>query len=166
MKYVLVCMMAATAVGCAPDREVVQIYKGDKGDQGISGTSCSVSQVEGGVALTCSDGSEAYVANGLEGPQGPQGIPGLDGEDGETGPAGEAGAATILNFSASACTQIVGTDSYVKRQNNNYKLYSASSCASNTAFAEVSEGESYWVDDTVLATHASTALRVIYFGGE
>lgn len=182
-KFMLMSAAASLLIACAPDREVVQIYKGDTGAPGQDGTSCVVQQAESGALLSCSDGSEAYVANGLPGIQGPQGVPGLagqdgtdgqdgapgeDGQDGQPGQDGEDGSdavATLRDYSGSSCTNIIGTTKYVKKNGSNFKLYSTSSCSSFTAFAEVSQGESYWVSTTALAVHADDKLRVITFGG-
>jgi hypothetical protein len=163
MKYAVV-ILALALGACSPDREVVEVYKGEQGLPGLDGrdgTSCFVTAAEGGANLSCSDGSSAFVANGLPGEQGPQGIPGLAGEAGADGDSG--GAALLRDYSANSCTNIVGTSKYVKRSGSNYKLYSSSSCSSSSAFAEVSQGEAYWVSSASLAVHADSILRVITF---
>ncbi len=171
MRY-LVLVASLGLMACAPDKEIVSVIKGDPGQDGINGTSCSAYQTEGGAVLLCANGEEVFVSNGAPGPQGPQGIPGIDGEDGEAGEDGQPGedgsaaSVTLLDYSANSCTKILDTDAYVKKNGSNYRLYSHSSCHSSTLFAEVSQGEAYWVSATALATHADSKLRVIYFGGE
>lgn len=140
---------------CSPDREVVQILQGPAGADGQSHY-CTVSQAEGGALVTCDDGTEAFVANGAQGPQG---------ETGPTGEASEASIATLTDYSGNSCTKIAGTNSYVKKSGSNYKLYTSSICHSSSAYAEVSEGEAYWVSSTAVAIHSPAALRVIEFGG-
>jgi hypothetical protein len=146
---------------CSPDREVVQVLQGPAGANGADGISCSVAQTEGGALLSCSDGSETYMQNGLPGAEGPQGIPGQDGSDGDDGSSG----ATLRDYSANSCTNMLGTTKYVKKNGSNFKFYSHSSCSSSSAFAEVSQGEAYWVSATSLAVHADSVIRVITFGG-
>jgi hypothetical protein len=98
---------------------------------------------------------------GMTGAQGPVGPVGQQGPQGMQGPSGSS--ATITSYSSSNCTLISGTSSYVKPNGHNYKLYASSSCSSNSAFAEVSEGESYWVSSTTLAVWNDGSLRVIKF---
>lgn len=104
---------------------------------------------------------------GEQGPQGEQGYPGPTGPQGEDGPQGLQGnpgsSARIDSYSSNSCTKITGTNIYVKPNGGNFKLYNSSSCHSSSAFAEVSEGESYWVSSSALAVHADSSLRVITF---
>jgi hypothetical protein len=144
---------------------------GLQGIQGLPGTNGS----------NGSDGAQgipgAQGPQGIQGIAGPQGAPGLDGADGQPGPTGPQGpqgpqgiqgpagssGATIVSFSGSSCTRLTGTNSYLKASNNNYALYTSSNCSSNSKFAEVSEGESYWVSANALAVYSDTGLRVITF---
>lgn len=154
------CLICCFFSACASNREVVQIIKGDKGDQGEPGLTlpCVAQQAEGGALLMCPGQEPVFIA-AIVGPQGPQGIPGIDAEPSQSN-------ATLREYAATACSLIIGTSNYVKKQqNNNYKLYTASSCASNTAFAELSQGEGYWAASNVYATHAGSVLRTITFGG-
>lgn len=167
LAMLLITLTASAA--CAPDREVVEIYKGDPGlpgQDGASGQSCYVeASEEGGAYLTCGE-TTVFISNGLQGIQGPAGEAGPQGPVGPQGPAGEDGddrSVTLYNYSGSSCTQILTTGKYVKLNGSNYRLYSSSSCHSSSAFAEVSQGEAYWVSPTVLATHANSTLRVIQF---
>jgi hypothetical protein len=111
---------------------------------------------------------------GLQGEIGPQGTPGMSGTPGPMGPPGPQGPqglqgepgslATIAVYSANSCTKITGSDLWVKQTGgNNFGLYSASSCSSNTKVAEVSQGESYWVSSNMLAVWSNGSLRVIKF---
>ncbi len=125
------------------------------------------------VACNGSNGLQGEPGSaGPTGETGPTGAPGSNGLPGPTGPAGESGSpgsngsdatATIANYSSSSCTKIAGTSTYMKPNGSNYKLYTSSSCHSSSAYAEVSEGESYWVSSSDLAVHSSTSLRVISF---
>lgn len=169
MKY-LVLILAVATVSCAPKREVVEVYKGDKGDQGPAGISCRVDRQEQGALVACEDGSEAFIADGLMGPQGPQGETGEQGPAGAPGPQGEAGeagadgsSAELYSYSANSCTQVLNTGKYAKKSGSNYKLYSSSSCHSATAYAEISQGEIYQVTGTVFAIHDDSALFVLKF---
>lgn len=112
---------------------------------------------------------------GLQGLAGPQGEPGAQGSPGPTGPQGPQGpqgiqgpagssGATIVSYSSNSCTKISGTSTYVKPTgSSNFGLYSSSSCHSSSKFAEVSQGESYWVSGTSLAIWEDDSLRVITF---
>jgi len=112
---------------------------------------------------------------GLQGLTGPQGTPGEQGEPGPVGPQGPQGpqgiqgpsgssGATIVAYSSNSCTKISGTSVYVKPTgSNNFGLYSSSSCSSSSKFAEVSQGESYWVSGNALAIWNDGSLRVITF---
>ena len=42
---------------------------------------CTVEDVEGGVLMTCPDGTTAFLPNGRDGDRGEQGVPGRDGKD-------------------------------------------------------------------------------------
>lgn len=151
---------------------------GQKGEQGIPG----VQGVQGEPGQQGPQGLQGLVgpqgATGLQGAVGPQGatgqqgnqgLPGPIGPQGPTGPQGLQGpvgssGATITNYGSNSCTRITGTNSYVKPTgSNNLGLYTSSNCASNTKFAEVSQGEAYWVSANSLATHISGCLRVITF---
>jgi hypothetical protein len=165
MNKLTIILAALLLVACNPSREVVAIVQGPAGPQGPSGSSCSVSQVEGGALLACADGSLALI------PSGSQGLPGTPGETGDTGPTGETGPAgsdtssvELTDYTGATCTLIDGTTSYVKKSGSNYKLYTGNTCHSSTSFAEVAQGEAYWVSATSVAIHSSSALRVATFG--
>lgn len=98
---------------------------------------------------------------GLPGPQGPPGAPGAPGLPGAPGSSGMT--ATITEYSSPNCTMITGTTTYIKIGNQNASLYSTSNCASNSKFAEVSQGESYWAASRSLAVWTSNLVRVITF---
>lgn len=143
---------------------------GQNGAQGIQG----VPGERGPVGAVGPQGlTGAMGLTGATGAVGPQGIPGVAGPVGSQGPQGPQGiqgnagagsGATITNYGSSSCTRITGTNSYVKPTgSNNLGLYTSSSCASNTKFAEVSEGEAYWVSANSLATEVNGCLRVITF---
>jgi hypothetical protein len=67
------------------------------GTEGKDGTSCSTSEADDGVTLTCSDGTETFIANGSPGrdgdpgADGQDGAPGVDGLDGTPGADGQDG---------------------------------------------------------------------------
>ncbi len=48
--------------------------KGDAGKKESSSEPCTVADVEGGVSITCPDGSNAFVPNGKTGPKGDDGM--------------------------------------------------------------------------------------------
>jgi hypothetical protein len=52
---------------------------GEPGAPGTDGSSCSVTTVPEGATVTCTDGTQATVLNGLDGTAAAQGAPGLDG---------------------------------------------------------------------------------------
>lgn len=149
MKWFILCL-TVLIVGCSAKREVVQILQGDKGDPGKDGVSyaCSVQDVEGGLLLSCGDGSEGFLPDGLVGPTGPAGEPGSS-----------EGGATLAKYSGETCMQIFDSGKYVKKNGANYRIYSSSTC-SGSALAEVSQGEDYVVDDSTIAFHGGSALYV------
>jgi len=106
-------------------------------------------------------------APGLAGPQGPPGSQGPQGPVGPQGPQGVQGpagmGATIRAYAASSCMAITGTSSYVKKNGNNYKFYSDSSCSGSEQFNELSSGETLWLAPSSLAVYDDSALRVITF---
>jgi hypothetical protein len=59
--------------------------------QGKDGTSCSVTDAEGGALVTCEDGTNQFIADGAPGPQGPAGAVGPDGPQGPPGEQGPKG---------------------------------------------------------------------------
>ena len=129
---------------------------GEDGERGATGAQ-GPQGIQGMVGPQGAPGAPG--TNGMPGPMGPQGP---QGPQGMQGPAGSSGA-TIAAYSASSCTLIAGTSTYVKANGSNYKLYTSSSCSSSSAFAEVSQGESYWVGSNKLAVWYETAMRVITF---
>lgn len=50
--------------------------------QGQKGSSCSVEQLDGGALVSCTDGTEAFIASGADGQDGTDGLNGSDGLDG------------------------------------------------------------------------------------
>lgn len=144
---------------CAPHKEIVDVIQGAPGIDG-RGTSCTVYQAESGAYLNCQDGSSVYISNGAQGSTGPAGEAGEDGENGQDGSSTQA---ALYDYSGSVCTEILDTGKYLKKSGSNFKLYTSSACSSSTAFAEVSQGESYWVNSTTLSIWASATLRVVAF---
>lgn len=193
MKKFLVFATVAFIAACSPTKEVVEIYKGDPGVPGQDGVSCTVSQLENGALLSCSDETVVTILNGQNGQNGSNGTDGQDGEscsveqlengaqitcagssatvlngtDGEDGQDGSNGSngtiVTIANYTSSSCTRITGTSTYIKVGNTNARLYSSSSCHSNSKFAEISQGESYWASGTALAVWYDDGVRVLIF---
>lgn len=79
-KQWLLIAIALIMSACTPDNEVVQVIKGDKGDPGQNGTSCSVapyygedSEVALGAIITCTDGTSDIIFNGVAGQPGANG---------------------------------------------------------------------------------------------
>jgi hypothetical protein len=193
MRYILVILGLLVATGCSVDKytEATVIAKdGQNGVDGKDGVSCTIFPIEGGAQLSCSDDSSVVIRDGLNGTDGQDGQDGQDGnscyveetevgatitcgesfanifngQDGQDGEDGESAVATISNYSANSCTLISGTSSYVKKTgSSNYAFYTTSNCASNSKFAEVSQGEAYWLGPNVLGTHADGSLRVLTF---
>lgn len=102
-----------------------------------------------------------YAHDGAQGPAGPQG------PAGETGPQGEPGdlssAVSITQYLSNECVAIADTDVFVKIGPNTRGLYLQDGCPSNSKFAEVSEGESYWVSNRALAVYSEPGISVINF---
>lgn len=115
-KFLAFMVVAAALVGCSPDREVVDVIKGDPGAPGANGHSISSSYNEatgcecenGGTrldlfldlddSLTASEGDlyqgsliACNGANGLNGQNGLDGTNGTDGQDGQDGAQGIPG---------------------------------------------------------------------------
>lgn len=102
---------------------------------------------------------------GMPGSPGPMGPPGPQGPQGIQGPAGSSGA-IIVNYSSNSCTLVANSSptTYTKPTgSHNFGLYTSSSCHSSSKFAEVSDGESYWVSNNSLAVWSSNSIRVITF---
>lgn len=186
----MVVLAAMLMVGCAVDTETVRVIKGADGKDGVS---CTLSEVEGGVSLSCSDETSFTIYHGQNGQNGENGNDGLscsveqleggaeitcgdssaivlngtDGQDGQDGEDGEngsdGGGVTITSYSGNSCTLIAGSSVYVKKGNNNAGLYTSSSCHSRTKYAEVSQGEAYWVSTNMLATWNGSSIKVLTF---
>jgi hypothetical protein len=134
---------------------------GLNGLQGVAGP-IGPQGLTGSVGATGTTG--AVGPQGLTGTAGPVGPQGPIGPQGIQGPSGTNSGATITNYGSNSCTRITGTNSYVKPTgSNNIGLYTTSNCASNSKFAEVSQGEAYWVSSTSLGTWVDGCLRVITF---
>ncbi len=181
MKKLLTLAILLTCIQCSPDQEVVQIYKGEKGD---SGTTCFLSVMQpseeslGGALITCGD-SVAFVSNGtsgLNGTNGSDGADGLsayelwlqdgnegtlsefldsligaDGQDGSDGSDGQDASATITSYTSSSCTAVSGTSFYVKSNGSTTGVYDHSSCHSSDKEFEMGEGDSMWLSSSLLA---------------
>lgn len=107
-------------------------------------------------------GPQGIPGLGIPGPMGPQGPQGPQGLTGPVGPSGSGGSITA--YSSSSCTLIAGTSSYAKPTGSgNYGLYSSSTCHSSSKWAEVSQGEIYYLGGSSYATWSSSALRVLTF---
>ncbi len=126
--------------------------------------------IDGAQGPAGENGAPGESIAGPQGEQGPQGSPGADGSDGADGSPGTPGAdgasgavASIVDYSGQTCQAITGTASYIKLSQTNAGIYSSSNCASNTKFAQVSQGESYWVGPKSLAVWDSNSVQVITF---
>lgn len=62
---------------------------------------CYISKVDGGVMITCSNGTTAAVLNGTNGVDGQDGLKGDKGDTGETGAKGDQGIQGIAGTSVS-----------------------------------------------------------------
>jgi hypothetical protein len=89
--YLLGLLALLTITACGPQREVIQILKGDPG------TSCTVapeldSETSAliGSRISCTDGSSSIILNGAQGPQGIQGVQGATGAQGVAGQNGQS----------------------------------------------------------------------------
>lgn len=80
-KLLTIITMALLLTNCGAGLQVVEPLR----DTPEPLLSCSVEQVEGGALITCPDGSEVFVANGIDGQDGVDGLDGQDGEDGIDG---------------------------------------------------------------------------------
>lgn len=56
------------------DQKILSLPKSINGVDGQNGSSCSVTQVEVGAVITCTDGSSAAIMNGQNGQVGPSGL--------------------------------------------------------------------------------------------
>lgn len=65
-----------TIVNGAAGQDGQQGPAGQTGAQGDAGSSCSATQVDGGVLVQCTDGTSAIVPNGAQGQVGVNGVPG------------------------------------------------------------------------------------------
>jgi hypothetical protein len=122
MKNLLVLLSVLLAVGCSPDRQVVEIVNGANGRDG---TSCSVSDYTLfseesnqtlGAMISCTDGSSALILNGQDGKDGINGLDGLDGEngiDGVNGIDGQDGKDGLNGEDGKSC-------SVKRKKNSNY----------------------------------------------
>lgn len=214
-------LLLALLTSCGAKREVVQIVKGNDGNRGSDGSSCSTEQLENGAKIVCEDGSFSYVFNGSSGSSGSNGENGsscsveanklgalisctdgssatiLNGEAGSSGEQGESGqgceleeiengalvtcgeeSVAIYNgedgSSASGvdiytynsgCKQILDLNLYIKYNGTNASLYDNNSC-SGSKLIRINDGESYWIDDALLAVKSKNTFKVIDFNGE
>lgn len=147
MKKLGLLLIVTNLAACAPDKEIVKVIKGEKGDPGVS---CLAEEVENGLSLSCANGV-FFVANGKDGldgadgqdgadgidgqdgADGQDGVNGQDGEDGEDGSPGEPGPmfGSLSEVELDGCTLIVD-GLYGKLQGNgSLKLYNNNSCQGN-----------------------------------
>jgi hypothetical protein len=118
-----------------------------KAVDGINGTtpvvsSCSVTEAEGGALVSCTDGTEAFIADGA---------------------TGSSATASITNYTGSSCQLISGSSVYVKKSGSNFVLYSSSSCHASGKIYEVSQGEVYAISNNIIGIHATSVLKVLTF---
>jgi hypothetical protein len=64
------CTVTATEVVCRDGTRTPLATPGQDGSNGTNGSSCSVSQVETGALISCTDGTEVEVFNGQDGADG------------------------------------------------------------------------------------------------
>ena len=70
----LLCSVLFILVSCGP--------RGEKGNTGLSGQSCTTSQVSNGVNVNCPGSPSVLISNGSIGLTGPSGLPGSNGLNG------------------------------------------------------------------------------------
>lgn len=141
-----------------PGAQGPQGIPGEQGPQGVPGPQ----GLTGAAGATGATGAQGVA--GPAGPQGPQGPQGLMGPQGPQGPAG----VILQNYTLSSSCQAVGDGYYAKKNGDDVKLYSNSSCSSLTAaiYAEHSSGgdASYWLTATRLGFNDGNGnLRVLKF---
>lgn len=73
-------LFAIVLSSCGVKDEII-IYKGDNGDKGDIGKSCTVQEMPTGAFISCEDGTSASIFNGLDG----QSIVGAQGPAGQDG---------------------------------------------------------------------------------
>lgn len=79
----LVSMLLLTGCGKTASYSTTTLPQGPKGDQGLpglNGTSCSVGATSTGAVVVCTDGTYAFINNGVDGQNG------SDGQDAPTNP--------------------------------------------------------------------------------
>lgn len=123
MRKLILSIAVLSLVACSPDREVVDVVKGD---DGADGASCLVKEIEGGLSLDCGNGS-FVVTNGSDGQDGVDGQDGADGVDGQDGTS----SGTLSQLTLNGCTSI-GDGLYAKLiGQGSLKLYLNNTCSGN-----------------------------------
>ena len=169
MKNTILIVMLLTALGCK-ERTTEAVVTGNNGQScSVSGpvincgasqyviaantSNCSIQQSAGGAIITCGN-STATISNGTNG---------INGTNGTNGINGGVTSVIVTDYNTSACVPIAGTNGFVQPNGPNLGLYSSAGCASNTKFAEISQGEAYWISASNLGTWNNGFLRVITF---
>lgn len=83
--------------------------KGDTGSAGVNGSSCSVIQEPLGATVSCTDGTTAFIPNGVNGQNGQDGQDGEDGQDGQDGTS--CSVLQVSNGAIISCTD--GTQGFI-----------------------------------------------------
>ena len=128
MKKLLILGATLSLMACAPDKEIVEVVKGDPG------VSCTAQEVLGGIEISCENGT-FLVSNGQDGVDGQDG---LDGKDGENGSAG-----TLSEVELSGCTSIRDGLHAKAQGSGSLKLYSNSNCSGSGVETLSSTNEVY-----------------------
>lgn len=95
-KFKLLLLIAVLSTGCARVRyhDIVG-QDGAPGAPGQDGSSCGVEQLTNGARIACTNGTQAFISNGIDGLNGTNGQDGADGQDGEDGADGQDGQSIV-----------------------------------------------------------------------
>lgn len=85
MKYGIIVMAVFSMIGCGKTRI-----------EHIAAPGCHVEGVSGGAVITCPDGSQSVILNGVAGLDGSDGAVGAPGERGATGAVGPSGQNAVI----------------------------------------------------------------------
>lgn len=94
---------------------------GEQGPPGVDGSNCTVMQAVNGAVISCTDGTNAIILNGIDGSDGADGE---DGEDGEDGADGADAPPTAYSFTEviDPCGDSPGFDEVLFRTFDNHLI--------------------------------------------
>lgn len=148
--YALLALLATQGCG--------QLFKGSQGDPGAPGKDsgpCTVVRAGTTSTVSCPDGTEVEIPDGVDGSPGTEGPKGDQGNTGQTGLDGAPGLAGNNGTDATPVTTIQFCPGYTTTYPSTFPEFGL--CLSGNVFAVYWDGHNSWLTKVVPGYYASTS---------